>query len=466
MALTKVSTPAIKDEAITLAKLLHGDSNSNGKFLRANNGADPTFETVNTDLVSDTSPQLGGDLASNGNDILFADNDKAVFGTGADLKIYHNGSHNYFLSSNGDYVFDTGSTELARLTSSGNLGIGAVVSGAASIGQDKLDIRGGGIYLNSQSTATSGAINKISFLKLHPAAPSVSYEQGRIEAYTENGYGAGGLDFYYGKSVGGGNYAATKGLRLDHKGNLALGGFATPTDLNSAVEPSLFIDSTTNSLSAEGAAVYLTQNAYFNNGGSYEYVNAAAASQYRQNAGGHSFLHAASGSAGANFNFTEKLRIDSDGLKLNGDTAAANALDDYEEGTWTPTLYFGSNNSGMTYASNSRHGEYTRIGNLVTFTFRFTLSNMGTSTGDAQIYGLPFQCAGGNGNYSGASFGYMGGLTNSSRWSAYQTPTIDTNQSYIFLRYVITGTNYSANHNNASFTNTTDLIGRGFYYAS
>jgi len=46
MALTKVSTPAIKDEAITLAKLLHGDSNNDGKFLRANNGADPSFETV------------------------------------------------------------------------------------------------------------------------------------------------------------------------------------------------------------------------------------------------------------------------------------------------------------------------------------------------------------------------------------------------------------------------------------
>ena len=89
---------------------------------------------------------------------------------------------------------------------------------------------------------------------------------------------------------------------------------------------------------------------------------------------------------------------------------------------------------------------------------------MGTSTGDAQIYGLPFNCADGNGNFSGASFGYMGGLTNSSRWSAYQTPTIDTNASYIFLRYVLTGTNYSLNHNNSSFTNTTDLIGRGFYY--
>ena len=45
---------------------------------------------INTDLVSDTSPQLGGDLASNGNDIKFANNDKAIFGTGNDAAIYHN----------------------------------------------------------------------------------------------------------------------------------------------------------------------------------------------------------------------------------------------------------------------------------------------------------------------------------------------------------------------------------------
>ena len=31
-----------------------------------------------------------------------------------------------------------------------------------------------------------------------------------------------------------------------------------------------------------------------------------------------------------------RARIDSDGLKFNTDTAAANALDDYEEGAWTP----------------------------------------------------------------------------------------------------------------------------------
>jgi len=36
----------LADNSISLAKLTHGDSNNNGKFLRANNGADPSFETV------------------------------------------------------------------------------------------------------------------------------------------------------------------------------------------------------------------------------------------------------------------------------------------------------------------------------------------------------------------------------------------------------------------------------------
>ena len=38
----------IADATITLAKLEHGNGSNDGKFLRANNGADPTFETVST----------------------------------------------------------------------------------------------------------------------------------------------------------------------------------------------------------------------------------------------------------------------------------------------------------------------------------------------------------------------------------------------------------------------------------
>jgi len=92
LADSSISTAKIADQAVDLTKLPHGTSSNDGKFLRANNGADPTFETVNTDLVSDTSPQLGGDLQSNGSHIFFADNDKAIFGAGNDLEIHHRSS--------------------------------------------------------------------------------------------------------------------------------------------------------------------------------------------------------------------------------------------------------------------------------------------------------------------------------------------------------------------------------------
>ena len=59
-------------------------------------------------VVEDTSPQLGGDLQSNGNDIDFADNDKAHFGTGNDLEIYHSGNNCFFLN-------DTGYTRFAAI---------------------------------------------------------------------------------------------------------------------------------------------------------------------------------------------------------------------------------------------------------------------------------------------------------------------------------------------------------------
>ena len=52
-----VSTQKIQDEAITLAKLEHSTSSNDGKFLRANNGADPSYETVD---LSAYLPTTGG----------------------------------------------------------------------------------------------------------------------------------------------------------------------------------------------------------------------------------------------------------------------------------------------------------------------------------------------------------------------------------------------------------------------
>ena len=88
--------------------------------------------------------------------------------------------------------------------------------------------------------------------------------------------------------------------------------------------------------------------------------------------------------------FTERMRMRNDGgLTFNGDTAAANALNDYEEGTWTPTL----TNTFAVGTSSGRVNVYRKIGKMVFFTFDIfkSASNMDINTnGDTIIGGLPF----------------------------------------------------------------------------
>ena len=79
---------------------------------------------------------------------------------------------------------------------------------------------------------------------------------------------------------------------------------------------------------------------------------------------------------------TERLRIQSGGgISFNGDTAAANALDDYEEGTWTPV--HGGNN--MTTGDRTK---YTKIGRAVFLVIDATSASGSSAT--HIISGLPF----------------------------------------------------------------------------
>ena len=68
-----------------------------GQFLTTDANGNLSWAAVVTDLVNDTSPQLGGSLTSNGNNILFADSNGstnlAKFGDDDDLKIYHDNSN-------------------------------------------------------------------------------------------------------------------------------------------------------------------------------------------------------------------------------------------------------------------------------------------------------------------------------------------------------------------------------------
>jgi hypothetical protein len=104
----------------------------------------------------------------------------------------------------------------------------------------------------------------------------------------------------------------------------------------------------------------------------------------------------------------------------------ANTLDDYEEGTWTPTVVSG----GGSITSYTSTGTYTKIGNIVTVGYIFQITNGGTATGSVSITNLPFQVASNsNLDYTGSSretfnsgiwyFGVAeGGTFNSSIWNS------------------------------------------------
>ena len=78
----------------------------------------------------------------------------------------------------------------------------------------------------------------------------------------------------------------------------------------------------------------------------------------------------------------------SGGIYLNGDTAAANALDDYEEGTWTITIT-PSTSGTVTVNSGINTGHYTKVGSLVTVHGQITISAVDAPVGNARI-NLPF----------------------------------------------------------------------------
>jgi len=81
---------------------------------------------------------------------------------------------------------------------------------------------------------------------------------------------------------------------------------------------------------------------------------------------------------------TEKARILANGgITFNGDTATANALDDYEEGTFTPTWSSGS------ASYQNQYGYYTKVGNVVHFNAKLSSTSV-TSMTTAHIDGLPF----------------------------------------------------------------------------
>jgi hypothetical protein len=84
-------------------------------------------------------------------------------------------------------------------------------------------------------------------------------------------------------------------------------------------------------------------------------------------------------------------------LGVNSATAA-NLLDDYEEGTFTPTFASGITSVGY----STQGGTYTKIGNRVILSFQLTTNSGTANSSGLTIGGLPFTINGGGTGSGGA----------------------------------------------------------------
>jgi hypothetical protein len=87
----------------------------------------------------------------------------------------------------------------------------------------------------------------------------------------------------------------------------------------------------------------------------------------------------------------------------------ANTLDDYEEGTFTPTAYGGTTAGTTTYTV--QQGSYTKIGRQVTVSIRIDYSAL-TGTGELRFGGFPFTTANDSMEYTGVV------MTNTLNWTS------------------------------------------------
>jgi len=86
-----------------------------------------------------------------------------------------------------------------------------------------------------------------------------------------------------------------------------------------------------------------------------------------------------------------RARVTDNGITFNADTAAANALDDYEEGTWSPQIYLQNAGNQSNASNQTQDGRYTKIGNIVTLQFSliFTLPSS-LSNDNIGVKNFPF----------------------------------------------------------------------------
>jgi hypothetical protein len=483
-----------------------------------------TFGEFKTALDTSTGfVRITGDTMTG--DLSFSDNDKAIFGNGSDLQIYHDGSDSYvedtaagelILKSNGPSIsfqkgdgtelFTVNTSGASTLSYSGNAKLATTSTGVDITGSDGLTVDAGsstGTHLEITTTGNGhnfdmvdgGATTRIrnvgGVLRIgadHNDEAADSYiqfdvdnsermritsdgsvgigntssgyvftsgetrlavgdgsEHAAIQIYSgtakwgglefaddaTNGTGQGFIGYYHPSDYMQFNTNGSEAARLDASGNLLVGKTSSNSNvLGVEFRPSgrIFgcVDGNSvgvfNRKTSDGDIVEFRKDnstvgrigtigggMYIGDGDTGLEIDGANNAIYPFNTStlavtdGHTDL----GDSDKRF---KDLYL-SGGVYLGG-TGSANKLDDYEEGTWTPTVLVGGSAAGVSMTSQA--GTYTKIGRLVSVSCRWRTSSKGSNTGGVELDGLPFTVANlldTTGIESSASLGYFSGLS-------------------------------------------------------
>jgi hypothetical protein len=126
-----------------------------------------------------------------------------------------------------------------------------------------------------------------------------------------------------------------------------------------------------------------------------------------------------------------KMTVTSSGTQFNdaiflGGTGSANELNDYEEGTWTPSFEFAA--AQPTAGNTTGTGFYTKVGNMVTVWGAVADANVTGASGDVRIRDLPFTS-----KASANLVGWMGSFSvgGNTTFSGYLNCDVQDGQDYI-----------------------------------